>query len=140
MGLGTGNVGECSKWAATSDKRSERIEPSLWFAGGKRLKHLIQEVSGPNCGRGEIRGLLRAKAMKLTVENGKSKRFGTQRISLFAQHQVERPASANVRTRFSQVVEKVFVVAPSILKRIGQNRSPVERLLLVNTLGKQFHV
>src|SRR5262245_32283404 len=38
------------------------------------------------------------------------------------------------------VVEDVFVVASGILKGIGQDRHPVERLLLVNAASQCLHV
>jgi hypothetical protein len=55
---------------------------------------------------------------------------------LFPQHQVERPAAADVRGgRVAQVGEQVVAVAPGVLERIGQDRQAVEGTLGVDALS-----
>ncbi len=54
---------------------------------------------------------------------------------LLAQHEIHHPAAANVRTGTAAVVEDVGVIAPGILKGVGEDRHPVECLFVVDPIG-----
>jgi hypothetical protein len=58
-------------------------------------------------------------------------------LLLFAQNQIQRPATFYMLSRLSAVLQEGFVVASGVLQRIGKNGHPIKGFLFGNAFCQQ---
>src|SRR6516162_8765698 len=83
--------------------------------------------------------LVRKTTLSQTAQKSRRRRFRRMTwftASLLVQHQIDHPASSDMRPWRSAMVQDFWVVAASFLQGIGKDRQAVEGIVVVNPLSQ----